>query len=114
MLISRWQKMNDVKPIEGLTNVETNQVLDSLIFICKRLEKYFDKTSKTFVFNYKNEDTKKVFTVKVDLSNDNSSDIKEGAVEEDDDFTVTEQEEALNELENLRDKLDDIIEVLKK
>lgn len=46
--------------------------------------------------------------------NDDHSILKEGAVEEDDDFTVTEQEEALDELENLRDKLDDIIEKLKK
>lgn len=46
--------------------------------------------------------------------NDDYSIFTDGAVEEDDDFTVTEQEEALDELENLRDKLDDIIEKLKK
>lgn len=45
--------------------------------------------------------------------NDDHSIFKEGAVEEDDDFIVTEQEEALDELENLRDKLDDIIEKLR-
>lgn len=44
--------------------------------------------------------------------NDDHSIFKEGAVEEDD-FIVTEQEEALDELENLRDKLDDIIEKLR-
>ena len=106
--------MNHIKPIKGLSDWESDAVLDSLISICSKLEKYFDKTSKTFVFNYKNENTKKVFTVKVDLSNSNSSILKEGAVEEDDDFTVTEQEKALDELENLRDKLDDVIEKLKK
>ena len=105
--------MNYIKPIEGLTNTESDIVLDSLISICSKLEKYFDKTSKTFVFNYNNENTEKAFTVKVDLSNNNSSILKESAVEEDDDFTVTEQEEALYELENLRDKLDDIIEKLR-
>lgn len=105
--------MNHIKPIEGLTECESDNVLYSLISVCSKLEKYFDKTSKTFIFNYKNENTKKAFTVKVDLSNDNSSFFKEGAVEEDDDFTVTEQEEALDELENLRDKLDDIIEKLR-
>jgi hypothetical protein len=47
-------------------------------------------------------------------ANDDHSIFKEDAVEEDDDFTVTEQEEALDELENLRDKLDDIIDKLKK
>ena len=105
--------MNYIKPIEGLTDTESSVVLDSLLFICQKLEKYFDKTSKTFVFNYKNEDTEKAFTVKVDLSNNNSSIFKEDVVEEDDNFTVTEQEEALDELENLRDKLDDIIDKLR-
>ena len=46
--------------------------------------------------------------------NDDHSIFKEDAVEENDDFTVTEQEEALDELENLRDKLDDIIEKLRR
>lgn len=105
--------MNHIKPIEGLSDTESGVVLDSLLFICKKLEKYFDKTSKTFIFNYKNENTEKAFTVKVDLSNDKSSFNNENAVEEDDNFTVTEQEEALYELENLRDKLDDIIEKLR-
>lgn len=45
--------------------------------------------------------------------NDDYSIFTDGAVEENDDFTVTEQEEALDELENLRDKLDDIIEKLR-
>ena len=106
--------MNHIKPIEGLTNTESGVVLDSLISICSKLEKYFDKTSKTFVFNYENENTKKAFTVKFDLSNSNSSILKEDTVEEDDNFTVTEQEEALDELENLRGKLDDIIEKLRR
>lgn len=46
--------------------------------------------------------------------NDDYSIFTDGAVEENDDFTVTEQEEALDELENLRDKLDDIIEKLRR
>ena len=45
--------------------------------------------------------------------NDDSSFNNEDIVEEDDNFTVTEQEEALDELEDLRDKLDDIIEKLR-
>ena len=45
--------------------------------------------------------------------NDDYSIFTDGGVEEDDDFTVTEQEEALDELENLRDKLDNIIEKLR-
>ena len=52
--------------------------------------------------------------IKYRVSPYDDSILKEGVVEEDDDFTVTEQEEALDELENLRDKLDDIIEKLKK
>ncbi len=103
------ESVKELIPIEGLTDWESDAVLDSLISICSKLEKYFDKTSKTFIFNYKNENTKKAFTVKVDSSNRNSSILKEGAVEENDNFIVTEQEEELDELENLRNKLDDVI-----